>query len=79
MPMPLNRNSVYTKCFDCHMIGINMPGNDKRCGNCLSENTKKYICVEDALHILEHAIFAHGACGLTDSIKQVVADRLAEL
>lgn len=36
-----HRHSIYTKCFDCQMWGINLP-DDPKCGNCGSTNTCEY-------------------------------------
>lgn len=36
-----HRHSIYTRCFDCQMWGINFP-DDPKCGNCGSTNTVEY-------------------------------------
>lgn len=41
-------HSVYTKCGDCLMLGVNIPGYTE-CGNCGSSNTWQLVppcCIE---------------------------------
>jgi len=42
--------SVYTRCHECHIWGINLPGNT-RCGNCGGDSTTLYRppCCFDAV------------------------------
>ncbi len=40
-----NKHSVYTRCNDCLMWGINFPL-DYKCGNCYSSNTTPYYDIE---------------------------------
>lgn len=48
-----NKRSVYTKCFDCLMHGINLPLNDI-CGNCGSKNTVAYYDAETIAMFLKN-------------------------
>ena len=46
-----NLHTVLTKCFDCGMMGCNMP-KVTECGNCGSESTLRYYDSETIDHIL---------------------------
>jgi len=47
----VNIHSVLTKCFECGMIGINLP-DVTTCGNCNSSDTVRYYDEKTVLSIL---------------------------
>ena len=48
-----NKHSVYTHCNECKMFGINLP-DDRKCGNCNSEDTNIYYHEEDIDYAVQH-------------------------